>query len=109
MAKFHGVVGYGESVETDPDSGVYEDLITEQLYYGDVIRNQRGFNDSGEVLGDIRVNNSISLVADEFAIEHMHQIKYVDWSGELWTVTNVEVKHPRLILNLGSVYNGPTP
>lgn len=109
MARFFGEVGYGDSVENPSDSGVWIDVITEAQYYGDVIRDTRKL-DSGESLNDdISVNNSISIVADDFAIAHFFKIKYVRWSGVLWTVTNVEVKNPRLILSLGSVYNGPTP
>ena len=57
---------------------------------------------------DISVGNSISIIADQHAIEHFFKIKYVRWAGVLWTVTSVEVQSPRLILSLGSVYNGPT-
>lgn len=109
MARFFGVVGYGESIEDPSDSGVWTDVITEAPYYGDVIRNTRKL-DAGEGLNDdITVNNSISIVADDYAIAHFFNIKYVQWSGVLWTVTNVEVKSPRLILSLGGVYNGNTP
>jgi hypothetical protein len=109
MARFFGEVGYGDSVETPPDSGVWVDVITEAEYFGDVIRNTRKL-ESGESLNDdILVSNSISIVTDEYAIKHFFKIKYVRWEGVLWTVTNVEVKSPRLILSLGSVYNGPTP
>ena len=109
MARFFGAVGYGESVETPPDSGVWEDVITEFEYYGDVIRDTRKL-EPGESLNDnIVVVNSISIVADEYAIKHFFKIKYVRWAGTLWTVKNVEVKSPRLILSLGSVYNGQTP
>jgi hypothetical protein len=109
MARFYDAVGYGESVETPVDSGVWVDTITEVKYYGDVIRNTRKL-ESGESLNDdITVGNSISIVADEYAIKHFFKIKYVRWAGALWTVNNVEVKSPRLIMSLGSVYNGPTP
>lgn len=107
MARFHGEVGYGESVETSP--GVWEDVMTEQVYSGNVVRNTRRL-ESGEGLNDdVVVGNSISIVADQHAIEHFFQIKYVRWAGVLWTVTSVEVRAPRLILSLGKVYNGPTP
>jgi hypothetical protein len=109
MARFFGEVGYGDSVETPPDSGVWVDTITETLYYGDVIRNTRKLESGEDLNDDITVGNSISVVADEYAISHFFKIKYVRWSGVLWTVTNVEVRSPRLILSLGSVYNGPTP
>lgn len=108
MARFYDAVGYGESVETPLDSGVWVDVITEVTYFGDVIRNTRKL-ESGESLNDdITVGNSISIVADDYAIEHFSKIKYVRWAGTLWTVTNVEVKSPRLVLSLGSVYNGPS-
>jgi len=105
--RFCGEVGYGEPIEDPSDSGVWVDTITEVQYYGEVIRNTRNLQ-SGEYLNDdISVSNSISIVADDFAVENFLKIKYVRWSGVLWTVTNVEVKSPRLILTLGKVYNGP--
>jgi hypothetical protein len=108
MARFHGKVGYGEAVEDPPDSGVYKDRITEYLYKGDVVRNTRGLDTGDKVNSDISVNNSISIVADAYASNHFMKIKYVEWAGVFWTVTNVEVQRPRLILSLGGVYNGPT-
>jgi len=107
MAKFFGEVGYGDSIETPPDSGVWEDLIEEFTYSGDVIRNARNLETGESYLDDIVVGNSISIVADQYAIEHFFKIKYVRWEGVLWTVKTVEVQRPRLILRLGSVYNGP--
>ena len=87
---------------------MWVDTITEVPYFGDVIRNTRKL-ESGESLNDdITVSNSISIVSDEYAIKHFFKIKYIRWEGVLWTVTSVEVKSPRLILSLGSVYNGPT-
>lgn len=109
MARFFDAVGYGESVETPSDSGVWIDTITEIQYYGDVIRDTRKLESGENLNDDIRVGNSISIVADDYAIEHFFKIKYVRWAGTLWIVNNVEVKSPRLILSLGSVYNGPTP
>lgn len=109
MARFHGVVGYGESVETPPDSGVWVNVITEYPYYGDVQSNTRKMEEAEKLHDDITVSNFISIVADQYAVEHFFNIKYVEWAGVLWTVKKVEVKSPRLILSLGSVYNGPTP
>lgn len=105
MAKFYGKVGYGEQVETAP--GVWQDVITEVSYFGDVIRNTRILQDGGKVNDDLSVSNSISVVADAYANEHFFAIRYVEWAGALWTVDNVEVQSPRLLLRLGGVYNGP--
>lgn len=105
MAKFYGEIGYGEAVEDAP--GVYIDAIVEYKYYGDVIRNTRKLTEGQSVNNDITVNNSISIVADAYAREHFFAIRYIRWAGALWTVSDVEVQSPRLILRLGGVYNGP--
>ena len=107
MTRFYGRIGYGESVETAP--GVYADDIIEHSYFGDVIRNARNLVPGENLNPDLSVENSISIVADAYAFEHFFNIRYVEWSGVLWTVTNVEVQRPRLLLRLGEVYNGPTP
>lgn len=107
MARFNDVVGYGESVEVAP--GVWDDVITEISYFGDVVRNSRSLREREEVNDDLTVGNSISIVADAYAVEHFHAIKYVQWSGTRWLVREVTVQRPRLILRLGRVYSGPTP
>src|SRR6478752_2900722 len=103
MAKFSGVVGYGETVEIRP--GVSEEVITEYQYFGDVLRNSRRLQDENnagsDVLDDVTVSNSISIVADQFAQEHIFALRYVKWNVVRWKVTDVEVQHPRLILRLG--------
>ena len=107
MARFFGRVGYGETVETAP--GVWVDQIVEYSYFGDVIRNSRELREGENLNFDLSVQNSISIVADQYANEHFSAIRYVDWMGTLWTISSVEVQSPRLLLRLGEVYNGPTP
>lgn len=106
MAKFHGRVGFGETVESKP--GVFADEIVEHLYYGEIIQNRRLLREDDTLNKDLSISNSISIVANAYAHEHIFAIKYVEWAGELWTVSDVEVRTPRLILQLGEVYNGPT-
>jgi hypothetical protein len=106
MTRYSGVVGYGTTEETSP--GVWEDVIVEYNYFGDVLRNTRKLTDEEKVNGELSVNNSISIVADAYANSHFFDIEYVSWAGTLWTVTDVEVQSPRLILRLGKVYNGIT-
>lgn len=107
MARFHGRIGYGETVETAP--GVWVDEIVEYSYYGDVMRNARNLREGENLNMDLSVQNSISIVADAYANEHFFAIRYVEWAGVLWTISSVEVQSPRLLLRLGEVYNGPTP
>lgn len=107
MAKFYGRVGYAEQAEVKP--GVVEDVITERMYYGDVVRDTRNLSEGENFHKDLSVSNEIRIVADAYALDHFFALRYVEWAGELWTVSSVEVQRPRLLLRLGEVYNGPTP
>lgn len=105
MAKFYGAVGYGVTV--DKGNGVWSQDVIERFYYGDVLRNTRKW-EKGEQLNDnLNVKNSISIVADAYAYDHFFAIRYVSWLGQKWKVDSVEVDRPRLILEVGGVYNGP--
>ena len=61
---------------------------------------------SGEVNDDLNINMTLSIVADPFAYQNFHQIKYAEYMGSKWKVSSIEVQYPRLILTLGGVYNG---
>lgn len=103
MPKFYGKIGFEESVETVP--GVWEETITERNYYGEVVRNTRKLVASSHLNDDISINNEISIIADPYAKDHFHSMRYVEFLGTTWEVTSVEVQYPRLILSLGGVYN----
>lgn len=104
MAKFYGNIGYAATVETTP--GVWEEQITERTYFGDLLRNNRKLQTANQLNDDINVANEISIVADPFANENFHSMRYVEFMGTKWKITNVEVRFPRLILTVGGVYNG---
>ena len=103
MAKFYGVIGYAETVETRP--GIWEEQITERNYYGDLIRNTRKLESSGELNDNININNEISILSDPYAIDHFHAMRYVVFSGTKWKITSVDIKYPRIVLSIGGVYN----
>lgn len=109
MNKFYGKVGYSETFEKLIDgesTGVWVNKIVERPHYGDVIRNIRKLDGGENFNPNIKINNSISIIADPYATEHFFAIRYVEWMGARWTVDSVEVQSPRLILSLGGVYNG---
>ncbi len=107
MAKWFGKIGYGHFKEGSP--GVWTGEITEKKYFGDVLQNSRRLVPGTEANADLVTDNSISIVADPYALEHFFAITYVEWAGTLWTVSKVEVQSPRLILRLGGVYTGTPP
>lgn len=103
MAKFFGVIGYGETVEVRP--GVNDVVETRREYYGDVIRNIRRYEAASQVNDNLNISNTFSIIADPFAYENFHAIRYIEYMGTKWKVSSVEVQYPRLILTVGGVYN----
>lgn len=107
MAKYHGMIGFVDYVETAPD--VWEEVASEREYSGDVKR-KINVNVPTTTLNDnLKLNNQIEIIADPYINQHFPSIRYVSWMGCNWKVSSVEDRFPRLILNLGEVYNGPTP
>ena len=105
MAKWYGKVGYSETVETTP--GVWTPHDTVREYYGDVIRNTTKWAvNSDSTNDDLTVNSQISIVADPFANNKFHSMKWIEFMGARWKVTSVEPQPPRLLLTLGGVWNG---
>lgn len=104
MAKFFGNIGFATYVESAP--GVVSEEIEVRAYYGDLLRNTRRLQSADQVNDNINVANEISIVADPYANEHFYAMRYVEFMGAKWKVSNVEVQYPRLILTLGGLYNG---
>lgn len=104
MAKFYGVIGYAETVEISP--GVWSETITERNYFGDVGRNNRKLQSTDQLNDNINIANEFSIVADPFANQNFHSMRYVEYMGTKWKITDVTVQYPRLILTVGGVYNG---
>lgn len=104
MAKFYGVIGYAETIEDIP--GVWKDKIIERSYYGELVRNTRRLQSADKLNDDVNIANEISIVADPFANQNFHLMRYVEFMGTKWKITNVEIQYPRLILTVGGVYNG---
>lgn len=105
MAKWFGQVGYLETRETKP--GVWSEELTERPYCGDMTRNYKRSQASGQLNDDVSLSSELSIVCDPYALENFHALRYVTYLGSKWKVTGVEVAYPRLVLQLGGVYNGP--
>lgn len=105
MAKWYGAVGYGIQKQVTP--GDWKDEIVERNYAGEVEQNtSRWTSNSDSTNDDLTISNRISIVADPFAYENFHSMKYVEFMGIKWKITSVQVLYPRLLLTIGGVYNG---
>lgn len=104
MAKWFGKIGFAQTVQTTP--GIYEEIITEGEYYGETSNTVGRPTTVEKVNDDIKINNTLSIVADPFAFQNFYSIKYAVYEGIKWKVSAVEVQYPHLILSMGEVYNG---
>lgn len=104
--KFSGIIGFWTNdVVTTP--GVYRPGIIEKKYTGDVLKNIRRFQSvENQQNDDLKLNNRLSIISDLYMQKNWSSIKYVVWNGVKWSVTAVDVNYPRIILDLGGVYNG---
>lgn len=105
MNRFHGTVGFLTTVETE--GSVWREDIIEKPYYGDIRRFAARFETPGKVNDDIKMNHEISIVADTYAYQNCHLMRYVKMDGDntCWEITSFTVERPRIILSIGGVYN----
>ena len=104
MAKFYGEIGI--ALETESAPGVWGEQIAKRNYCGELVRNTRKLQASGQVNDNIEVANEISIISDPYANENFHSMRYIKFMGTKWKVASVEVQYPRLILTIGGEYNG---
>lgn len=104
MAKWRGKIGFVNTIESSP--GVWTEDTVERIYSGDVLEYGRRLQTTDQVNDDIVVVNQISILSDPFAKENFFNMRYIEFMGTNWKVSNVKVQYPRLILTLGGVYNG---
>lgn len=104
MAKWFGKIGYIVQVQTA--HSVWKNQDEDREYFGDVIRNtSRWSSNPNSTNDDLNIDNQISIVADQFAYQNFHSMKWIEFMGAKWKIAKVEVQHPRLILTIGGVYN----
>lgn len=102
--KFFGKVGFWEG-DVEVSTDIYKPNIIERSYTGDINRDNRKFQSSDSQNGNFTINNQISILGDLYAHKNWPSIRYVVWKGVKWQVKNVEVNYPRLVLEIGDVYN----
>lgn len=102
--KWYGKIGYARDITLSP--GVHDVEYIERNYRGDLMRNNRNWNDSNSINGNLTISNQISVLSDPYILSNFQDIRYVEFMQKKWKVTNVEVQYPRLILTLGGEYNG---
>lgn len=102
--RFCGKVGYIITAETTP--GIWEPQEVPRKYRGDVIKNTSRWQNGEGTNDNINISTDISILADAFAYQHFSEIRYVEFMGAKWKVTDATPERPRIVLSLGGIYNG---
>lgn len=103
MAKFFGKIGFLQTVETSP--GVHSGTVVPKEYYGDLERIGRRWEKGESINDDLVITNYVSIVADDFAMENLGYMRWVEFHDCKWKIQSVEIDYPRIKLTLGGVWN----
>ena len=105
MSKFCGVVGFVKSYEVE--DGVWDKKTIERVYRGNTLTQRIApSTNTYNNISNINLRHKISVVMDGFLNDEFDNIAYVVYKNKKWRVTDVEISHPRVFLNLGGLYNG---
>lgn len=104
--RYSGKIGFATKVEVSP--GVWDEIITERSYLGDVIQRTERLEGAETVIPDYRTTTSISVLSDGVLKERYSDIRYIRFLGLAWSVKSLVYKPPRLEIYIGEEYNGPT-
>lgn len=104
MAKFLGSIGFIVNTEIKP--GVWSPVKTEHAYTGDFLRLGKTWSDANPPNNNLVIRHRISIIADDFALSNLSLMRFVVIDNIKWKIQSFEIERPRIILNIGEVYNG---
>lgn len=102
MAKYYGMIGFATQEETKP--GIWEDVIVERPYKGDVVRNGRRYDRSENINDNFTITNQFSIVSDAFLYSHIPALRYLEYMGSKFKIVSAEIDRPRVTISVGGVY-----
>lgn len=103
MSRWYGKIGFSVQQETSP--GIWNEVVEEKDYYGDLSKRSRRWQQGQDLIDDITITNELTITTDPYIIENLTNIKYVVIMGIKWKITNITLSAPRLTLTLGGIYN----
>lgn len=106
MNKWFGKIGFVMTVQDENKPSKWVEKVVEKDFYGDVLNNYHKWEQGLSVNDDANISNQISVVANDFAINNLQYMKYIEFSGAFWKINLINKQMPRLILGIGGVWNG---
>lgn len=103
MGRFYGKVGFAVQQETVP--GIWEEVIEERTYSGEIMSNRWRTAPASDVNRDITLSSDFSILCDPYIKQNYMFIAYVEYMGAKWAVNSAEVNYPRVVLTVGGLWN----
>lgn len=104
--KYAGMIGFWEEdVEVRP--GIWKPRIVERPYTGDLKRKFQKWDSTDKQTDDLSTSNQVEIVADLYMMANFTSVRYLTYQGKKLSVKNATIDYPRVILEIGGVYNGP--
>lgn len=107
--KYHGMIGFCVKEEDPIRPSVHIEKIIEREYKGDVLNRVSRWQSSENLNDSLNVTNRISIVSNKFLEDNLSSIRYIVLKGVAWKVNSITLERPRMILEVGGVYNGERP
>ena len=105
MARYKGRVGFVIPID-DQFTGIVHDDAVEKIFFGKVLEHSRKWQTSDTVTDDLHLGNQIAITGNDYAFKYASAIRYCEYMGGFWKVTDMKIKGREIILTLGGVYNG---
>lgn len=104
MEKYYGTIGFIRTEETSPS--VWTEVTTEKKYQFNILKKAYKLESSDSLNDNFTISNQFSVLIDPFLKENLSYIRYLEFMGVFWKVSNVEIIYPRITITLGGIYNG---
>jgi hypothetical protein len=106
--KYYGDVTFVIQQEDPNAPGNWKEYKVVKPYKGDWTRLESRWNPSDKINDDKRINNQLEIIADTFSSINFTNIRCIKWMGHQWAVTTVTPRPPKLVLEIGGLYNAGT-
>ena len=104
--RWHGRIGFVITVQDEIKPSKWVEKAIEKQYYGDILKNNFRWESGLSVNDDINISNRISVIADNYMTSNLQYMKYIEISGAFWKINSIDIQAPRLILEIGGIWNG---
>lgn len=104
MARFKGLIGFVKPIEVSP--GEYVEETTEILCGGDRMTISKKWTEAQNASDNVAINERLSVIYTKVLKANLGYLRYAVIDDIKWKIVSAEQQYPRLILNLGGIYNG---